>query len=329
MSAGAPAGAQVDAFGPHELALPQGARDLLPAAARRRSRLTGALLATLDRWGYDPVVTPAIEYFAVFGRWLAERDRQRCVRFIEAGTGELVTLRSDITPQIARLSRLRLGDRLAAGEALRLAYAADVVRLGEDTRGQVEHPQVGAELLGDDGPEADDWTYEQRLFQAARFVTEMEYQHLAFEDLGSFASLLDLFVRFGPREIHIAKHVHPQFLRQYMLHIYPKRCIEVGVFRILFLQPNHRRIALRINNIGLIIQVVPVFIGIANRIVQRKNPFFCEGLFDIKLIPEVKLRPVAVRPVCALIDRARCTKTAGGALTALITAVYIHARPNA
>lgn len=140
----------------HEaLALPQGARDLLPAAARRRARLTASLLATCDLWGYDPVVTPAVEYFEVFGRWLAERERHRCVRFIEAGTGELVTLRSDITPQIARLSAQHLGARLAAGEALRLAYAAAVVRLGEGTRGQVEHPQVGAELLGDDSPEAD------------------------------------------------------------------------------------------------------------------------------------------------------------------------------
>lgn len=140
---------------PDALALPRGARDLLPAAARRRSRLSAALLATLDRWGYDPVVTPAIEYFEVFGRWLAERDRQRCVRFIEAGTGELVTLRSDITPQIARLSALRLGDRLAAGEALRLSYCAEVVRLGEASSGQLEHSQVGAELLGDDSPDAD------------------------------------------------------------------------------------------------------------------------------------------------------------------------------
>ncbi len=137
------------------LALPRGAYDLLPDAARRRTRLTDGLLAVLDRWGYDRVMTPAVEYFAVFGRWLTERDRQRCVRFIEAGTGELVTLRSDITPQIARLSALHMADRLAAGEALRLAYAADVVRLGEDTRGQVEHHQVGAELLGDDSPEAD------------------------------------------------------------------------------------------------------------------------------------------------------------------------------
>jgi len=141
------------------LALPRGARDLLPPAARRRARLTAALLGVLDRWGYDPVVTPAIEYFEVFGRWLARRDRERCVRFIEAGTGELVTLRSDITPQIARLSALRLAERRAAGEALRLCYAAEVVRFdGRElgaARGQAEHHQVGAELIGDDRPEAD------------------------------------------------------------------------------------------------------------------------------------------------------------------------------
>jgi len=141
------------------LALPRGARDLLPPAARRRARLTGAVLGVCDRWGYDPVVTPAIEYFSVFGRWLAEGERQRCVRFIEAGTGELVTLRSDITPQIARLSALRLAERRAAGEALRLCYAAEVVRLDDRAlgaaRGQAEHHQVGVELLGDERPEAD------------------------------------------------------------------------------------------------------------------------------------------------------------------------------
>ncbi|NLV80061.1 MAG: hypothetical protein GXY65_12110, partial [Rhodococcus sp.] len=32
------------------------------------------------------------------------------------------------------------------------------------------------------GPEGDDWSYEQRLFQAARFATEMQYQHLVFEE---------------------------------------------------------------------------------------------------------------------------------------------------
>lgn len=45
------------------------------------------------------------------------------------------------------------------------------------------------------GPEADDWSYEQRLFQAARFVTEMQYQHLVFEEYArSIAPSIDAVV---------------------------------------------------------------------------------------------------------------------------------------
>ena len=36
---------------------------------------------------------------------------------------------------------------------------------------------AGWDKLADGG-----WDYGERLFQAARFVTEMEYQHLAFEE---------------------------------------------------------------------------------------------------------------------------------------------------
>jgi putative cell wall-binding protein/Ca2+-binding RTX toxin-like protein len=32
--------------------------------------------------------------------------------------------------------------------------------------------------------QADDWTFEERLFQAAKFATEMQYQHLVFEEFG-------------------------------------------------------------------------------------------------------------------------------------------------
>ncbi len=141
----------LDGFAP----LPRGARDLLPAAQRRRRALTARLLARFDRWGYEAVSTPAVEYFEVHGRGLAERERSRCIRFISPDTGELVTLRSDVTPQIARLAGQRLGDRLREGESLRLAYAADVVRLPDGPQGEAEHHQVGVELLGEASPSAD------------------------------------------------------------------------------------------------------------------------------------------------------------------------------
>jgi Ca2+-binding RTX toxin-like protein len=43
------------------------------------------------------------------------------------------------------------------------------------------------------------WRYEERLFQAARFVTEMEYQHLVFEEFArKVQPALDLFNTFDP-----------------------------------------------------------------------------------------------------------------------------------
>lgn len=38
------------------------------------------------------------------------------------------------------------------------------------------------------GPQADDWSYEQRLFQAAKFATEMQYQHIVFEEFARTVS---------------------------------------------------------------------------------------------------------------------------------------------
>lgn len=44
-------------------------------------------------------------------------------------------------------------------------------------------------------PENDDWTYNQRLFQAAKLATEMQYQHLVFEEFGrTIAPTIDAVV---------------------------------------------------------------------------------------------------------------------------------------
>jgi ATP phosphoribosyltransferase regulatory subunit len=135
--------------------LPIGARDLLPSAARRRRALTNGLLASFERWGYREVVPPLIEYFEVLGRGLGSDDRERCVRFIEAGTGGLVALRSDVTPQIARVVAQRVGGDVAVSDAMRLCYAATLVRLPSGRDDRAELHQVGVELLGEARETAD------------------------------------------------------------------------------------------------------------------------------------------------------------------------------
>lgn len=135
--------------------LPIGARDLLPAAAKRRRAVTDSLLTSFERWGYREVTPPLIEYFEVLGRGLGSEKRERCVRFIEAGTGELVALRSDVTPQIARMVAQRVGGSVEPGDGLRLSYAATLVRLPAGRHDRAELHQVGVEYVGDARPTAD------------------------------------------------------------------------------------------------------------------------------------------------------------------------------
>lgn len=140
---------------PQSAALPRGARDLLPAACRRRRAVTATLLSTFEAWGYEPVATPAIEYYEVLARGLSDADRRGCVRFIAAGSGELVTLRADVTPQIARMLAQRWGGELPDDVVHRFSYAAEVLRQPSSAREQAEVHQVGVELVGDGDPAAD------------------------------------------------------------------------------------------------------------------------------------------------------------------------------
>jgi ATP phosphoribosyltransferase regulatory subunit len=78
--------------------LPVGVRDFLPPAAARRRAIAEALIAEFERWGYDRIITPAFEYAEVLARGLGDAAS---LRFVEPATGEVVALRTDITPQIA------------------------------------------------------------------------------------------------------------------------------------------------------------------------------------------------------------------------------------
>jgi ATP phosphoribosyltransferase regulatory subunit len=134
--------------------LPRGARDLLSAARTRRNELVRILLERVDAWGYQTVSTPLIEYAETLGRGLDQSDRDRLVRFPEAGTGAIVALRSDVTPQIARLVALH-SDEAELRDVIRLSYAADTVAIPRGDDDAIERHQVGVELIGDAGVHAD------------------------------------------------------------------------------------------------------------------------------------------------------------------------------
>ena len=122
------------------LRLPTGMRDFAPRAAAARRRIAETLLEVFERWGFARVITPAFEYEEVLALGLGGAGRAAAIRFVEPSTGQVVALRPDITPQIARLIATRFRDEPGA---VRLSYEGTVVRLERGGRGQHELIQAG------------------------------------------------------------------------------------------------------------------------------------------------------------------------------------------
>jgi ATP phosphoribosyltransferase regulatory subunit len=129
--------------------LPSGVRDFLPRAAARRRTLAEKVLDVFEAWGYARIITPVFECADVLERGLGGSARASAIRFVEPGTGEVVALRPDITPQIARVVATRMTD---IPGPIRLCYEGAVTRLAGEA-GQREILQAGIELV--DAPEPD------------------------------------------------------------------------------------------------------------------------------------------------------------------------------
>lgn len=131
--------------------LPSGVRDFLPRAAARRRALADRAVGVFEAWGYQRVITPYFEVSDVLERGLGASSRAAAVRFVEPGTGQIVALRPDITPQIARLVATRMAD---VPPPIRLCYEGAVTRLAGEA-GQREMLQAGIELVGAPDRDAD------------------------------------------------------------------------------------------------------------------------------------------------------------------------------
>jgi len=137
---------------PSPVRLPAGVRDFLPRAAARRRAIAERLLACFEAWGYARIITPVFECADVLERGLGGDARASAIRFVEPGTGEVVALRPDFTPQVARLAATRFAD---AGGPLRLCYEGAVNRMSGRALGPREILQAGIELIGAEGVDAD------------------------------------------------------------------------------------------------------------------------------------------------------------------------------
>ena len=126
-------------------ALPTGVAALLFESARRRREAEERMVAQLRGEGYSEVILPILDYLEPYEDLLTPATRGELYRFIDRD-GDLLALRADFTPMLARL----LAPRLASlSLPLRLFYRGDVIRYQEERAGRArEFYQLGAELLG-------------------------------------------------------------------------------------------------------------------------------------------------------------------------------------
>jgi ATP phosphoribosyltransferase regulatory subunit len=138
---------------PHPALLPTGMHDLLPPDAEIEAQVVARLMATLVAHGYERVKPPLVEFeetlFAGAGAAMANAT----FRMMDPASHRMIGVRADMTPQIARIAATRLAD---APRPLRLSYAGQVLRVtGSEIRPERQVGEVGAELIGAAGPQAD------------------------------------------------------------------------------------------------------------------------------------------------------------------------------
>ena len=128
---------------------PTGARPLLVEETARRRRVEARLVELLEGSGFAEVVLPIIDFAEPY-TGITGREKES-YRFTDRD-GELVAVRSDFTPMVARA----LAPSLNGNLPLRVFYRGDVVRCGASRLGaNRELFQIGAEIVGDGSPESD------------------------------------------------------------------------------------------------------------------------------------------------------------------------------
>jgi ATP phosphoribosyltransferase regulatory subunit len=137
----------------HPALLPLGLRDLLPPEAALEAHVVEHLMRVLASFGYERVKPPLFEYQESLLSGPGAAMAKETFRLMDPLSQRMIGIRADITPQVARIAASRLRQ---APRPLRLCYAGQVLRAkGGQLRPARQVGQVGAELIGADGVEAD------------------------------------------------------------------------------------------------------------------------------------------------------------------------------
>jgi ATP phosphoribosyltransferase regulatory subunit len=164
--------------------LPEGVDELLPAEARRVEEMRRRLLDLFASWGYELVMPPLIEYLESLLTGAGRDLDIQTFKLTDQLTGRLMGIRPDMTPQAARID----AHYLKRSAPVRLCYAGSVLRTRPEEFGGSREPlQLGAELYGHAGPDADAEML-SLMIEALR-VAELREPHIDLGHVGVFRGL--------------------------------------------------------------------------------------------------------------------------------------------
>ena len=136
--------------------LPDGVQETLPPDALEVESLRHEILQIFHRWGYDLVMPAVIEYRESLLTGTAHSLDTRTFALVDQLSGKQMGVRSDMTPQVARIDAHLLADDARHQRISRLCYCGHLLHaIGDGINSSRTPLQIGAEIFGSDSVGAD------------------------------------------------------------------------------------------------------------------------------------------------------------------------------
>lgn len=166
--------------------LPDGVEDILPPLAGQIESLRREIMDTCQRWGYQLVIPPLIEYLESLFTGTGHDLALQTFKLTDQLTGRMMGVRADMTPQAARIDAHTLHQE----GVTRLCYAGHVLHARPQHMLAGRTPiQAGCELFGSGSEEAD-LEVIQLMLETLR-VAGIGDVHLDLSHVGIYQSLIE------------------------------------------------------------------------------------------------------------------------------------------
>ena len=180
--------------------LPDGIEEMLPAEAQCLENLRNRLLTLFSCWGYELVIPPFIDFLDSLLTGAGHDLDLQTFKLTDQISGELLGIRADMTPQVARID----AHNLKHDWPTRLCYAGTVLHTSGDPLEKSRSPlQIGAELYGHTGLESDFEVICLMLEMLA--LTGLTHIHLDLGHVGIYRALAE---QAGLSEVLLQQFMH-------------------------------------------------------------------------------------------------------------------------